>query len=432
MVFLALLLTAGTAVIAQETEIRWHKSNASGIALEIIPSRLTALRNEYCLSVERGWFWDLPAILRPYYDYEFHIELRTLYEKGKVYRRQWIFRDENGMARLTASGTLEFFTVPADEGAAVFYDNDDQKSDEGPAVIPAVLPEGDPAGTEAGEEATSARRNGFIEIRNSDGAIEKEIRFQDDSSQMEFCFFYNKNILVRAETLYRETPEEITDTPPSYVSGEPDPYDPAADEETDEDSEKVFEDNSAYTLLTTDYYRYSRYGSLRAVDRIIHGNIQGKSRITFPRIGPDVSYGDSFEIRGTVYYSEFLAGMVVPEGTLISYVFDTRGRITTETWKDPEGEVIGELLNTWSGDRLGSVLWKFRGEERLAEYEYDAGGNRITERNFKNGELERSVSAQGSRDVEEIYLNGKLILRAFYENGLKLSEERITPERTIR
>jgi antitoxin component YwqK of YwqJK toxin-antitoxin module len=94
-------------------------------------------------------------------------------------------------------------------------------------------------------------------------------------------------------------------------------------------------------------------------------------------------------------------------------------------WKDGDGAVIGELRNTWSGDRLMSVLWKSETDERLIEYEYDSGNNRIAERNYKQGVLERSVVSKDGKETEEIFMNGKLILRVLWENGRKLSEERV-------
>jgi len=85
------------------------------------------------------------------------------------------------------------------------------------------------------------------------------------------------------------------------------------------------------------------------------------------------------------------------------------------------------LVNTWVGDRLQSVVWKAADDERLIEFEYDNDGNRISEKYFRNGLLERSVVAQGGQEVEELYMSGRLVLRAIWENGVKISEERISP-----
>jgi len=72
-----------------------------------------------------------------------------------------------------------------------------------------------------------------------------------------------------------------------------------------------------------------------------------------------------------------------------------------------------------------SVLWQSHSDERLVEYEYDNEGSRISERNYRNGLLERTVTFSGSREVEEIYMSGRLILRAIWEDGVRISEERI-------
>ena len=86
--------------------------------------------------------------------------------------------------------------------------------------------------------------------------------------------------------------------------------------------------------------------------------------------------------------------------------------------------MIGELTNTWSGDRLLSVLWKTEDEDTLIEYEYDDKGDRVVERNFSHGVLERVIGNQDGTEIEEIYIDGILMLRAYWENGKKIREER--------
>ena len=131
----------------------------------------------------------------------------------------------------------------------------------------------------------------------------------------------------------------------------------------------------------------------------------------------------------TTYIPEFLSDVYNMKGVTIHYSLDGRGRILTELWESENGDAIGEIRNTWSGDRLDSVLWESPGQERLVEFEYDGKGNRIVERNLRNGVLERSVTSRNGLDTEEIYMNGILILKAVWEDGLKISEERITPPR---
>ena len=370
--FLAVLFLSGTFLHGQDEipgdeipqEIRWYRSNASGMTLEPIPSRLAALRNEYCLSVEMVSPGGFPEILLPHYDNSFVIELRVLYEKGTELRRQWIFRDSRKLARLTAAGSGPLFVRNA-----AYAGSDEEKN------------------------------KGFIEIRNSEGFLVREFRFEEDLSEWEFRFYYQENTLLRAETRFKEAP--------------------VAEEEDDLSLIPSFE------LVTTDYFRYSRFGSLRSIERVFHGETR-VSRTSFPRVGPELSGGsEELATGGIAYSSEFLLDIYSPEGATVSYTFDNRGRILSEIWKDKNGEVWGEFRNIWSAGRLQSILWRSGDDERLVEYEYDDEGNRIVERNFRRGVLERNVTIRDGGEIEEIYMNGRLVLRAFWEKGLKISEERI-------
>jgi len=362
-------------------KIVWFRSNASGMALEMIPSRVAALRNEYCLSVETIPRGGVPDLLAPYYDDSYLIELRILYEKGREFRRQWIFRDSRNCARLTASGNSGLF-------------------------------DGGSTGNGGGEKE---KRTGFIEIKDAGGALVREFRFEDDLSEWEYRFFYQEKTLLRAETWFKEAPAK---SPAPSASEEGKSAGEAGQEETPGSP-------PSFVLVFTDYYRYSRFGSLRAIERVIHEG--GKlSRISFPRIVPDLSPGEELAVQHIAYSSEFLLAINSPESAKVSYALDNRGRIISETWKDDDGKVVGEYRNTWSADRLQSVSWKSDDDERLVEYEYDDKGNRIVERNYRRGVLERSVTSRNGRETEEIYMNGRLILRALWEKGLKISEERIT------
>ncbi|MCL2318709.1 MAG: hypothetical protein FWC45_01385 [Treponema sp.] len=365
-------------------KIRWYRTNPSGMALELIPSRLAALRNEYCLSVENAASGDLPDVLAPYYEYPFSIELRTLYRKGKESRRQWIFRNDKGLVRLTASGNNGLF---------------------------------------GGAGSAEAKSSGFIEFRDSAGTVSREISYAEDLSEWEYRFFYANNMLIRTETLFKEAPPQAV------------PEKAPADKEKDENSAggndaaetKAPDSSPVFVPVTSDYYRYSRSGSLRAIDRTVHEGAGGKlSRITFPRIGPGVSPGMEIITNDIAFSSEFLSDIQCPEGITIAYALDSKGRTTSEVWKDKDGNLYGELQNTWSGDRLLSVLWKTPAEERLIEYEYDSSGNRIVERDYNQGILERTVTRREDKEVEELYLNGKVVLRAYWEKGLKISEERVS------
>ena len=81
---------------------RWFRSNAGGMALEEIPSRLAALRNEHALVIDFISPDELEPVLRPFFRDYFDIEIRVLFEQGRESRRQWLFMDEDRTTRLNA------------------------------------------------------------------------------------------------------------------------------------------------------------------------------------------------------------------------------------------------------------------------------------------------------------------------------------------
>jgi hypothetical protein len=402
-IFLALLLLA-PLLCAQETESFeeglvenpapvapvWYRSNASGLAIERLDSRLRALREDYSLSVADAFPEELPEILVPYYDSLYKIELRTLYEKGKELRRQWIFRDD-GVSRLNASGSSALM------GGAL------SKPDE-------VL-------------------TGFIEVFNAERFITEERQINADGSELIFRYFYSNKTLTKAETWIKaaaaaEAPlaedAAAVETEEAAAGEDEDAPPPAAAEE------KVPLVEAAAVLSLTDRYRYTRSGSIRAIERFYHENVDDKRiRIAFPGITPGLPEAVEFVNPSLAYSSDFFGGMVITEGTKITYSTDSRGRVLKETRTNEEGLLTAEVLNTWNGDRLESVLWKSDDEERLTEFEYDEGGGRTAQRDFKNGVLERTIMTYGSREIEELYMDGEPILRALWEDGRKISEERI-------
>ena len=337
-----------------EPETYWYISNASGMALESIPSRLAALRNEYALSVSRISALDIPSSLIQFFGYGFSAELRELYENGLPYRRQWIFRDQTGITRLNASG---------------FSDTEDSD---------------DP---------------GFIEIYNEEHLLAEERQFTA-GTETRTVYFYSRGLLLKTETYRKEN-----------FSGQ--------NEYADEDAEYSETDK----LIITDLYRYTRSLSLRNIERTYHSEVTQRS-LPFPAIVPGISAEPEFSNPGLAY-STLLQDSFIPADSEVIYTTDSRGRVLAEKWLDENGELLGELQNTWSGDRLDSVYWVSEDGEKFTEYEYDEKGNRITERNYSGGVLERVVRTDGTSETEELYMDGRLMLRAVYEEGRKISEERI-------
>jgi len=396
LLIIAALLALGIFLAAQESSesigsragastpesVRWYRSNASGLEIELIPSRLAAMRNEYCLSVEVIGPQRLPGMIPRnivhYYEEGYRVEFRVLYENSKEIRRQWIFRDSGGLGRLAASGTGDFFS------SAVRRGNENEDPDE---------------------------VKGFIEIRNSSGYVTREFQYDEDLSEWDFRYYYREGFLIRAETWLKE---------PSSAKGKPQDEGEASAATDAAGKEPVFEN------LFTDYYRYSRSGSLRAIDRTIHQGEGERSRVGFPALGPRVTPVHEVATQAGIYTTAYFLGVGNLEGLTISYSLDNRGRILSEISKNEEGKTVGELRNNWSGDRLQDVVWRSGDDDRRIEFEYDKDKNPLVERNFRKGVLERIVTIDGDNEVEEIYMNGVLILRAYWEKGLKISEERVS------
>ena len=384
----------GTYAYTLPLESQWYRSNASGMMLDSVFSRATALRNEYALSVSPAARSNIPIMLLDFYDNSFSVELRTLFHNLQKKREQWIFRDSHGSVRLNASGPDGFFQR---------------------------------------EEFENERA--FIEIYDENSNLIEE-HLYSGGSEIISLFAYSSGFLIRAEIWMRDPPPE------NPVENETDIENETEDENDDEDDHD--EDEHIEILLPepieagpwgpglsppdiTDIFRYTRSASLRAIERIFHSGYEGDSRrrIPFPGIGPIFPNEPLFDSPGIAHSSEFLDDVIIPPGGRVIYNTDNRGRVLSERRYDEEGELIGELINDWSGDRLLSVSWVSGNDEWAIEYDYDDDGNRIMERNINRGILERTVRSDGDREVEELYMNGIVVLRAIWEEGRKISEERI-------
>jgi hypothetical protein len=379
----------GQPAAEMETEVPpgWYRSNAAGMALESFPSRLAALRNPYALLIESFTEADLPESLKPHYGEGFIIEGRTLYRDGRKERRQWIFRNGLGKTRLNA----------------VFDESGEDAGNGTDAEVPPTDPPALPAAETAspGEGEDSRGLAGFMELYDDGGLITVEYEFSRGDADTIISYFYRRETLIRSETRERSRGGEAASN-----GGE-----------------------AGERHLFTDYYRYTRFGSLRAVERTYHerrrGAGAGRVRLAFPRPVPGSTAETEFVNPGLSYGTVFLEDLMMNPGYRVLYVTDGRGRITGETRQDEEGKTIGVLKIDWSEDRISSVSWKTDVEERLAEFEYNEAGDRIAERNYRDGVLERTLLRQGDRDVEELYLDGEVALRAVWEEGRKVSEERM-------
>ncbi|MDR2375046.1 MAG: hypothetical protein LBD96_01255 [Treponema sp.] len=400
----------------------WYVSNAAGMALERAESRFAALRRPYCLLIEEQDTRGLPASLLPYYREPWIVERRIHYKDGEESRVQWIFRDGRGTSRMVAVFGVSAGGTEEDGDAA------DAVDAESGAGVP----------------------SGFIELYGANGLIELERQLFDTGEETLVEYYYRRSPSGEQEFLIRaDTRRKLTDG----------------------------EGNGIEEDLYTDYYRYTRNYSLRTVERVFHqgadaadaagagnagdtaaaaagaGNAgdttaaaaaesdtetgaesgtEGlRTTMRFPRRSLDSKDEELFVSPAIAYGSQFLEDAHTGSSGQLVYETDERGRILTETMRGEDGEIITELRNQWSGNRLSRIIYTSPGgEERITEYDYNDEGDRITERNFRNGILERVVHISGNIEDEEIYMDGELVLRTRWEGGRKIREERVRAGRT--
>jgi antitoxin component YwqK of YwqJK toxin-antitoxin module len=340
---------------------RWYRSNSGGMALEEAQSRTVAMRNEYALSIGFTRKEELPENLIPYYSNEYFIEVRVLYENGGQKRRQWILRDRNGTSRVVG-----VFSEPG------FIDSDE------------------------GDEPNEKKMSGFIEIYDANSYLICEYNFFNNGVRTRKDYTFKDNLLISSTVSLWEENDNIGGYVESYA----------------------------------DLLRYNRSLYLRAAERVFYREriislSDEPVKVSFPRNLSNVSLTRDLAGERLISYPGFFGEVIVQKDDRIVYVTNEKSSILSQTLYGDTGEIIWVINNTWSNDRITSTLKKEGGDEYLAEFDYDADGNRITERNFKNGILERVVHTEGNTDIEELYINNMIVLRAVWENGRKISETRV-------
>jgi hypothetical protein len=369
------------------------------MALEPLSTGL-ALREDHALSIEEIARDGVPALLREYLEDAFVVELRILWKKGEETRRLWIFRDPNEITRLSAAFNSNPLTWP-DTGAG------------------AVANTGNDPAAGSGDGEAAVNYGGYIELYNDLGSIIGEHRFDADRTERITRFIFEGKTLVRAETRIRRPP------PSSDASA------PAASSEDGETREAapppaaVSAGEWPVERYCTDHYYYNRSLALRAVERVYHTEGAAEPlRLSFSHRMDRAVESITFENPQSALSAEYTGAGAAP-GSSVLYTTDSHGRVLTETRKNEEGEVTGEQINTWAHGRLEVIEWTAGEDERRTEYEYNDAGDRIIERNYFRGMLERVVRQDGDKDIEELYMNNRVILRAIWENGRKISEERV-------
>jgi len=440
---------------------RWFRSNAGGMAIEEVGSRFVAMRNEFALAIDFENHSDMPDRIQQYYRGDFTPEVRLLYRNGRLLRTQWIFRDRNGTTRVNAvfiepkeeepeepprreqereqiaeggeaeDGDAEDGEQIADNGeeaaetvaapvrerrtlrdlftrnrdtnntgqtadneqlAESDAENDNEELAEGQddddqSAIAAEQPDPEEQKTERKVQVT-----GFLEIFDEKSFLTSEIRYFEDGRNSKIDYVSNNNQIISA-TVY--------------------------------DWDDDFND---FTIAFTDYYRYNRSLSLRAVERVFYKDRQMTddfALITFPRRIMDAVEESLFTTQRFNLYPDFFGDMFAHNALRMVYQSDERGRITSQTLYDDDEKVIWVIRNTWLNDRITATV-KTEGDIVLrAEYTYASNGDRLVERNLRNGVLERVVRTQNNTEIEELYFNNVLVLQAVWEDGRKISETRM-------
>jgi hypothetical protein len=366
---------------------RWFKSNSGGLAIEEKKSRTIALRGEYALSIDSANPDELPEYLRAFYNEEYWIEVRTLYKNAAQIRTQWILRDINQRTKLISVifETVEEKKIPAKKAEKIRNDVEDSEmedSEENEII-------------EKERIEIIKRKNGFIEIFNDDLNLLTEYAYYKDGYTNKIDYEYNEAYLISSSSYKKEQSEN----------------------------------DEKYLKTFTDYYIYNRAFSLRTIERVFYENMQAKEddivKISFPRNTRDVT-NNYFNISERMnLYPEFFGDVYIESDSKMVFDLDSRGRILKQTLLDDKNEVLWVIENTWHNNRI-VLTTKTEGELKLtAEYKYNFAGDMVSERNLRDGMLERTVQVDGNLEIEELYYNNVVILRAVWEEGVKISETRV-------
>jgi uncharacterized protein YrzB (UPF0473 family) len=372
---------------------RWFRSNAGGMALEETQSRFWALRNQYALAINYVSKEELPEYLFSYFNEKYNVEVRILYKKGEQIRAQWILRDEKGNTRLNAV-FLEPELEPETEKEYVLTEETTGKIEDEEKEIESLAFEEDEEPEEETEIVINKnvkKRRGFIEIFNENLFLTSEYRFFEDGRTEKTEYAVKNALLLSAEYLLSDNNEDD------------------------------------FKTIYIDYYRYNRSLSLRNIERIFQrdGILDDPVTIAFPRRVMDSVKKDAFTGERLNIYPDFFETDFISAGSKMIFDTDDRGRILCQTLYDYEDKVIWTIKNTWKDNRI-VITSKTEDDTVLtAEFAYNSNGDRVLERNFRNGVLERVVSAEGDTEIEELYMNNAVVLRAVWEDGRKISETRV-------
>jgi hypothetical protein len=347
----------------------WYRSNPSGMALERADSRMIALHHEWALSVQDAAYESLPEALRPYYAGEYQIEQRLLYQRGTIRRRQWIFRDSGGRTRINAS-------LPSDL-SLVYSGGATEKRAAG-------------GNSEPEAQQDDGETPAFVEVFNTERRLVENHQYLTGGIYSTY-YNYHDEVLTSSQT------------------------------------------KAGGNTLWTDRYRYTRSRLLRAVERVFTNSEAADQRSSaLPQIAPSLK--NAQPITGFIDSSPpfdysmmqgALEAVYAMKAERVVYNTDPAGRVLSEIHYNEEDEIVAQIENQWANDRISTVMWKAGPEEGKIVFGYNSKGERMSEDDFRNGVLGRTVRKSGTLDIEEIIVNGKTVLRAVWDNGRKVSEERL-------
>lgn len=366
----ALMAAAATAPAAD-----WFLSDGSGAALEAA-SKARALRSDWGLSREELAGADLPESTDfpapgPGFSEASsvegaRVELRMLYEKG-------LPRDR--LIAVRAGGRLLY---------------EEKVSDEGRREAAAYGP---------------------------DGSLSREERLAADGSLIAVAYEYSGGAPVKATATDQEGVE-----------------------------------------LWSDLYAYTRTGSLASVSRVASGGPAGGARFStsvgVPRRVETVAASGSSRVaaydssgRLVLSFGRDAAGSAEGPTETVEYVEgrsvatsmdaagialrtekDEAGRVLATEKLDAEGRSLERVENAWFEGKIAATVVRAPGKELRSEFDYDDEGRRTAVREYKDGALERTVSIEGDREVEELYRGGKPVLRTVRVAGRRVSETRLSPK----
>ena len=273
------------------------------------------------------------------------------------------------------------------------------------------------ASSSGGQTAERELDGGTLAARrvyDSSGALVQEEQYEAGSLKQKTLYTYAGTRLLRVRTLDRDAATLFTDEYVYATNGSlrevrrTGPAGSVGQSSVRAGGSGIFEERTVAgdTLLVA---RYDAQGRLTSRERRTGGVTVLREDLTFGR-DKDLLVS-STEKRPA-------------EGTTIDRVYDDAGRLARETTTGPSG---GPTVDTWIRDGAGHVLSHVRRGPAGLEVWNDtlrADGSVSREEYTRRGSLEKvTIYGEGKLRTEELYREGALFLRAFFDGDTRLKEE---------